>query len=143
MKSLFSIACVLLIMLWPQIGVPQATTVDAKIFCPQCGVENKPAAKFCLQCGTSLPAPSQRIVTTASKIDSTELARRELVRMLIADPEFNRMLNLRIQSAMREASVVQQKPEVTKRGPNPIGAFFTIVGGVTCSVLLIGLLASL
>lgn len=52
-----SIACIIivLIMLWPQLGATQTVSITAKIFCPQCSMENKPAARFCPQCGSSLP----------------------------------------------------------------------------------------
>jgi predicted amidophosphoribosyltransferase len=144
--------CFVLAMLWPQTGKPQALST-AKIFCPQCGFENKPAARFCPQCGSSLPkresmpvnfAPlEQSFTSNASKSDSTDLAHRELIRALIADPEFDRLLQQRIQSALREAPSKPAAAPIIKHKANPVGSFLAVVGGVTCSLLLLGLVVSL
>jgi len=36
------------------IGTVAPAVATARIFCPSCGAENKPEAKFCINCGTSL-----------------------------------------------------------------------------------------
>jgi hypothetical protein len=140
-------------MFWPQRGAGQSLPTATKIFCPQCGFENKSEARFCPQCGSSLPKrepmvpefslSSPTLTISASKIDSTEPARRELVRAVVADPEFNRLLQQRIQNAVNEAAMVQLTKPVAKPKANPVGAFFSIIGGLTCTVLFVGLMASL
>jgi predicted amidophosphoribosyltransferase len=147
MKFMVAICIVWLAVLPPQISAAQNPTVAAKFFCPQCGFENKAAARFCPQCGTSLPkltpmplplfSSIQPSDPSASAIDSAALARRELIRELVADPEFTRALQQQIQNTAPAGQVVQQKTSAAR--PKPVRDFFTIIGGLTCTVVFLGL----
>jgi hypothetical protein len=135
-------------VLWPHAGVSQTTATSAKISCPQCGVEVKPEASFCPQCGASLPKlaratdnpNSPRLTTVPSGIDSTALMRQELVRMLLADPEFDRMLTQKIQRAVQQAPASSKDVVRYERHSDPLGGVLKVVGLMTSSLLLIALL---
>lgn len=147
MKFMAAICIVWLAVLLPQISAAQNSAVAAKVFCPQCGFENKAAARFCPQCGTSLPEsipPSLPLFSSiqssdpsASRFDSTASARRDLIRALMADPEFTRLLQQQIQNIAPTNHVAQ--PGAVRAKPNPVRDFFTVIGGLTCTVVFLGL----
>ena len=147
MKFMVAICIVWLAALPPQIGVAQNSIAATKIFCPQCGFENKAAGRFCPQCGISLPKPAPMplplffptpsAVMRAGTIDSAALARRELIRELVADPEFTRALQRQIQNTAPAGQMVQQKTSAAK--PKPVRDFFTVIGALTCTVVFLGL----
>jgi predicted amidophosphoribosyltransferase len=147
MKAVLFLAILLFAVLWPHAGVSQVTASSAKMSCPQCGVEVKPEARFCPQCGASLPKlvrasehpNSPRPTTVPSDSDSTAL-RRELVRMLLTDPEFDRMLTKKIQRAVQQAPASSKEVALYENKSDPLGGFLKLVGGLTCSLLLIALL---
>jgi len=147
MKFMVAICIVWLAVLPPQISAAQNPTAATKIFCPQCGIENKAAARFCPQCGTSLPESTLRSLPlfssiqlsdmSANTIDSAASARRELIRALVADPEFTRLLQRQIQNNAPAGQMVQQKTSAAK--PKPVRDFFTVIGALTCTVVFLGL----
>jgi hypothetical protein len=149
MKSLASSIIILLVMLSAEISSAQSLATPMKIFCSQCGFENKISARFCPQCGSTLPKPvppspgSPPLTNHADKSDSLELARRDFIHALVVDPEFNRLLQQQIQKAIHAAPAVQPLSTVAKSKANPVGAFFTVIGGLTCAMLLFGLAATL
>jgi predicted amidophosphoribosyltransferase len=151
MKSMIAVCAVLLAVFLSEISAAQNPTLATKTFCPQCGFENKAAARFCPQCGTALPKlppvllplsfPTPTAVANADTIDSTASARQELIRALMADPEFTRLLQRQIQSTTPAGLAVQPKTSSAK--PNPVRDFFTIIGGLTCTVVFLGLALTL
>jgi zinc-ribbon domain len=150
MRAVLSVI-LLFAVLWPHAGVSQTTATSAKISCPQCGVEVKPEASFCPQCGASLPklalasndSASPLLATVSSGIDSTASIRQELVRMLLADPEFDRMLTQKIQRAVQQVPASSKDVARYEHKSDPLGGLLKVVGGVVCGLSLIGLLAGL
>jgi hypothetical protein len=148
MRAVLFVVILWFAVLWPHAGVSQTTATGTKISCSQCGVEVKPEASFCPQCGASLPKlarasenpPLPRLATISSEVDSTALMRQELFRMLLADPEFDRMLTQKIQRAVQDAPASSRKVAHHQRNPDPLGGFLKVVGGVTCGLFVIGLL---
>lgn len=136
MKFAVAITFFLLIIIPPQISAAQNPDAIAGIFCPQCGSENKVVARFCAQCGTSLPSSMPTAMKNTITTDSTASARRELIRALMADPEFNRILQQQIQSTAPAALAVQPKPK-------PVRDLFSVIGGLTCTIVFFGLVLSL
>lgn len=136
MKFVVAITIFLLAILPPQINTAQNSNAGANFFCPQCGSENKIVARFCAQCGTSLRSSMPTAMKNTITIDSTASARQELIRALLADPEFNRILQQQIQSTAPAALAVQPKPK-------PVRDLFSVIGGLTCTIVFFGLVLSL
>lgn len=151
MKFLAVFCIVGLAIFLSQICVAQNQTPATKVFCPQCGFANKAAARFCPQCGTSLPKlaptpepvffPTPNTVMHPDTINSAASARRELIHELVADPEFTHALQQQMQNTAPAGQVIQQKTSGNK--PNPVRDFFTFIGGLTCTVVFLGLVLSL
>jgi len=149
MRAVLFFIILLFAVLWPYAGVSQTTATSTKISCPQCGVEAKPEASFCPQCGAALPKLAQasdhpaspRLTTNPSNIDSsTALVRQELVRTLLADPEFDRMLTDKIQRAVQQAPASSKDVARYEHKSDPLGGFLKVVGAVAGSLLFIVLL---
>lgn len=155
MKAVLFVIILLFVVLWSYVGVSQTTATSAKFSCPQCGVEVKPEASFCPQCGASLPklAPASdnpiwsRLTTIVSDSNSMVVMRQELVRMLLTDPEFDRMLTQKIQEVVQQATASSKNAVLYERKSDPFDhfseGFLKGVGGVMCSLLLIGLISIL
>lgn len=151
MKFLITVCIAGLAVFLPQISAAKNPPTATKVFCPECGFANKAAARFCPQCGTSLPKlapmpvplsfPTPPPVMRAITNDSAAWARHELIRELVADPEFTRVLQQQIQSPAPATQVIQPKTPGNK--PNPVRDFFTFIGGLTCTVVFLGLALSL
>jgi hypothetical protein len=135
-------------VLWPHAGVSQTTASSTKISCPQCRVELKPEASFCPQCGASLSKLAQvsnhpaspHLTTVPSGMDSTALRRQELVRALLADPEFDRLLTQKIQRAVQQAPASSNGAALLEHQSDPRGGLLKAVGAVAASFLLMVLL---
>jgi hypothetical protein len=69
--------------------------------------------------------------------------RQKLVRTLLADPEFDRLLTKKIQQAVQQAPASSKNVARFERKADPLGGFLKVVGGVTCGLFVIGLLAGL
>jgi hypothetical protein len=148
MKSNATGMIILLVMLSSAISSAQNVAMPTKIFCPQCGFANKISARFCPQCGSTLPKPASlqvepSLIDSTSKTDSVESARRAFIQALVVDPEFNRLLQQQIQDAALTTPAAQSTSPVAKSSANPVGTFFAIIGGLTCTLLLFGLITAL
>jgi hypothetical protein len=149
MKSMAASIIIMLVMLSSEISSAQKMATPMKIFCPQCGFENKISARFCPQCGSTLPKLTPLNfrqpppMVTFNQSDSLESARRDFIQALIVDPEFNRLLQQQIQNAKLTTPAAPSTSPAVKSKANPVGAFFTVIGGLTCTLLLLGLVTTL
>jgi hypothetical protein len=149
MKTVLLVINFLLVVLWPHAVLSQSATSSVKLSCAQCGVVVKPEARFCPQCGVSFvnsvrviaPADAPRLASNAVAQDSARvkdsaaLKQRELVRALLADPEFERIVKEKVRTQMTAEELARSRSK-SEGG----GEVLKIMGAVTLGSLVLSLL---